>query len=238
MKTLRLTTIFTTSAAAFAFGAAMFTAPVSAHAAEEGKSLESKIIGGLLEGIGLRKDGEAINYQERAPLVIPPSRDLPPPETSGALIANNPAWPKDPDVTRRKQEEAFERNRNVSEEREREQNRLSEKELTPGGNPRTPPSPAKIGRAHGSNHGDFADRMTPSELGYKGGLFGFGSMFGGGKDDETAKFTGEPPRNSLTEPPPGYQTPSPDQPYGLASGSAKPKAFDYYKDRSDPALTR
>jgi hypothetical protein len=63
-------------------------------------------------------------------------------------------------------------------------------------------------------------------------------MFGGSKEDDTARFTGEPPRTLLTEPPPGYQTPSPDQPYGLAGDSAKPKAFNSYRDRSDPSLTR
>ena len=53
-----------------------------------------------MEGLGLKRDGEAnINYQERAPLVIPPSRNLPPPERTDAAIANNPAWPKDPDVS-------------------------------------------------------------------------------------------------------------------------------------------
>ena len=62
------------------------------------------------KAIGLRKDGEAINYQERAPLVIPPNRTLPPPEKSDAVIANNPAWPKDPDVQRAKEEAARERN--------------------------------------------------------------------------------------------------------------------------------
>ncbi len=36
------------------------------------------------------------------------------------------------------------------------------------------------------------------------------------KKEQYATFTGEPPRASLTDPPPGYQTPSPDQPYGLA----------------------
>ena len=45
-------------------------------------------------------------------------------------------------------------------------------------------------------------------------------MFGS-KDDEVAKFTSEPPRASLTEPPPGYQTPSPDQPYGLGKATTK-----------------
>ncbi len=36
------------------------------------------------------------------------------------------------------------------------------------------------------------------------------------KKEQYATFTGEPPRASLTDPPPGYQTPSPDQPYGIA----------------------
>ena len=36
------------------------------------------------------------------------------------------------------------------------------------------------------------------------------------KKEEYGTFTGEPPRVSLTDPPPGYQTPSPDQPYGIA----------------------
>jgi hypothetical protein len=36
------------------------------------------------------------------------------------------------------------------------------------------------------------------------------------KKEEYGTFTGEPPRVSLTDPPPGYQTPSPDQPYGVA----------------------
>ena len=53
-----------------------------------------------------------------------------------------------------------------------------------------------------------------------------------GKDEpEVKSFTAEPPRTALTEPPPGYQTPSPDQPYGV--GKAKPQvktSKDYYMD--------
>jgi hypothetical protein len=56
-------------------------------------------------------------------------------------------------------------------------------------------------------------------MGYFGGLFsgrawGFGSGFSGYKD-ETGTFTSEPQRSQLTEPPPGYQTPSGAQPYGV-----------------------
>ena len=38
-------------------------------------------------------------------------------------------------------------------------------------------------------------------------------MFKGSKT-ETAPFKGEPTRDTLTMPPPGYQTPSPDYAYG------------------------
>ena len=49
-----------------------------------------------------------------------------------------------------------------------------------------------------------------------------------GKDEpDVGKFTGEPPRTALTEPPAGYQTPSPDQPYGVGKDSRLPKATNY-----------
>ena len=54
----------------------------AARAAEDETRSITKILRGIIEGLGLKTDGEAIiNYQERAPLVIPPSRDLPPPES-------------------------------------------------------------------------------------------------------------------------------------------------------------
>ena len=46
---------------------------------------------------------------------------------------------------------------------------------------------------------------------------------------ETATFTGEPPRSSLTEPPPGYQTPSSAAPYAAGderNGWKIPTLFD------------
>ena len=217
MRPTRLLTKATTAAAcALALAAVLTAAP--ARAEDDEPSIDQKLIRGLMEGLGLKRDGEAINYQERAPLVIPPGRDLPPPE-NGDIAISNPAWPKDPDVTRRREAARMERNRNISEEREIEQNPLRPEQLTPGGNPRTPPSR----RQQSVNSGQDGDRMTPSELGYKGGLWG--SIFGD-KDDEVVRFTGEPSRSTLTEPPPGYQTPSPDQPYGAGKGPG-PKATDY-----------
>ncbi len=182
-----------------------------------------------MEGFGFKRDGEpTISYQERAPLVIPPSRDLPPPENTDAIIANNPAWPKDPDVARSKAEAAAEKNRNISDEREREQNPLRQDQMTPGA--RTKKKQARTDDGYQPPASGFGNQLPPSELGYKGNMFG--SMFGGSKE-ETTKFTSEPPRASLTDPPVGYQTPSPDQPYGVGKAAA-PKATDYYTTHSEP----
>jgi hypothetical protein len=221
MRPTRLTTKFATSALSLALAAAVLTWPAPVRA-EEDVPLDKKIFRGILEGLGLRKDGEAINYQERAPLVIPPSRTLPPPEKSDEVVAKNPAWPNDPDVARRKAEAKLERNRNISEERELEQNPLREDQLTPGpGRKKT----ARKDDGYQASPDGFSNPLSPSELGYKGNLFG--SMFGS-KDDEVVKFTKEPPRASLTAPPPGYQTPSPDQPYGLGKEQPKTKTSADY----------
>ena len=213
VRPTRLTTTFYASAAlSLALAAAMLATSLPARA-EDDLPIDRKIFRGVLESLGLRKEGESINYQERAPLVIPPSRTLPPPESTDAAVANNPAWPKDPDVTRRKKEAAMERNRNISEERELEQNPLRPDQLTPGGNPRT--ERRSTGAANSASPGD---RISGRELNQKTSIWS--NMFGS-KDDEVAKFTHEPPRAALTEPPPGYQTPSPEQPYGLSKETTK-----------------
>jgi hypothetical protein len=184
-----------------------------------------------LEGIGLQKDGQrAINYQERAPLVIPPSKSLPPPERSDAVIANNPAWPKDPDVLRAKEEAKRERSAfTTADDALRNSERpLRPDEMTPGPKPRGKVARTTQQAGSSSEFSDTGQKLTPSQLGNSGGLFG--KMFSK-SDDETAKFTGEPPRVSLTEPPPGYQTPSPDQPYGLSERTKAPKATNYMLER-------
>lgn len=194
------------------------TAP--ALAGDDGEAFDTKILRSILTGIGLQDPNKApIDYHERPPLVIPPDKTLPPPETTDA-IANNPAWPKDPDIARAREIRRMEANRDTTLEIERESRPLRPEEMTPGHDPRTPPSGRKISAPLGED----GARMTPSELGYKGGLFGFF----GGKSNETAKFTGEPSRAALTDPPPGYQTPSPQQPYGEGkAGPAKPS--NYYE---------
>jgi len=210
--------------------AAVLAAPSPVRAAEDEAPLDSRILRGLLESIGLQKEEKIINYQERAPLVIPPSKALPMPER-GDAVANNPAWPKDPDVLRAKEEAARERTSNLrttDEQLKIDARPLRPDELTPGPKPRAKVARTTQRAGSSSEYSDTGQKLTPSQLGYTGGLFG--TMFGG-RSDETAKFTGEPPRTSLTEPPPGYQTPSPDQPYGMSERSKAPKATNYMLER-------
>jgi hypothetical protein len=235
MKTMRLTKMLISASAAFGLtlGAVALLHPCTARAADDDLSIDQKFMRNVMEGLGLKRDGEAtINYQERGPLVLPSSRELPPPERTDSVTANNPAWPKDPDVARRKAEEALEKNRNISDEREREQNPLRPDQLAPGPRPNNKKQ-ARTDDGYERPASGFGSQLLPSQLG--GSTSSVWNAMFGGKKEETAKFTGEPPRSSLTDPPPGYQTPSPDQPYGLGK-AAPPKPDNNYVSR--PELTR
>jgi hypothetical protein len=65
--------------------------------------------------------------------------------------------------------------------------------------------------------------LRPSELGAKSMFSGMFSSFS--NKGESAEFSGEPSRQDLTTPPPGYQTPSPDQPYGIVPRDVRKKAM-------------
>src|SRR3954449_13283642 len=59
-------------------------------------TFEQKIIKNILGGMGVDVGRAGIDYRERSPLVIPPTRDLPPPQAAGTTTSN-PAWPREPD---------------------------------------------------------------------------------------------------------------------------------------------
>lgn len=206
-----------TAAAVCALALGSLVAPARA-ADDDGKSADQRIFGSILHSLGLQNGEEPqIDYHERAPLVIPPTKSLPPPENAQAAV-NNPAWPVDPDIKRRKEAAKRERNRNISDEREREQNPLRPDQLGT--------ATYRPGRDDGfkSPANGVANPMSPSELGYTGGLFN--KMFGGGQE-EAKRFTGEPARSELTDPPPGYQTPSAAQPYGPEKAGPPKPTNDY-----------
>jgi hypothetical protein len=182
-------------------------------AAEDDDTFEQKIIKKIL---GVDEDRAPIEYRERSPLVVPPKLDLPPPD-KGAV--NNPAWPKDAEKTPQPKKTAAKQPRPL-EYRQSDERVLLPSELDkPGAKP-------GAGRVTGPVDAPTGDRvLSPGELGYKGGLFD--SLFKWTKkDDESIPFPGEPPRASLTDPPTGYLTPSPSQPYGLTEKKAAPKPYN------------
>ncbi len=68
----------------------------SALVAAPATAQEGGLTRSILGVIGITApDRPVIEYRERAPLVVPPSRELPPPVAPDALSAN-PQWPDDP----------------------------------------------------------------------------------------------------------------------------------------------
>ena len=184
---------------------------------EDDKTFEEKIIEGIMAGIGgTNMENRGIEYRERSPLVVPPKLDLPPPASAAAEV-NAPNWPKDPDIQRRKAAIAARKKENK--DPQQAARILTPAELAVGKTAapaRTGNDPIQPGTSYNS------PMLSPSQLGYTGGLSG---MFGGNKS-ETAPFTGEPTRESLTQPPTGYQTPSPNFAYGTGPKESLNKQFD------------
>jgi hypothetical protein len=206
--------------AAIALGIGLVMSAGAARAGDDDDdddmTFEEKIIDNLMSGIGakgMQKPG--IDYRERSPLVVPPKLDLPPPASAEAKTAPN--WPKDPDEKRRK-EAVAERKKARKVTPEQAARPLSPSELNVG---RTAAAPRENNDPiqPGVNNNPA---LSPSQLGYTGGLWG---MFKG-NSAESKQFTSEPPRQSLVEPPSGYQTPSPNYAYGTGPDNSRRTYFD------------
>jgi hypothetical protein len=148
--------------------------------------------------------------------VVPPKLDLPRPESAKSEITD-PNWPKDPDEARRKAAIAA---RKKSKPDPIEASRI----LTPSelNAARTAP-PSRTNNDPVQPGNSFNNPiLSPSQLGYSGG---FSGLFGGNKSEQ-APFKGEPTRESLTQPPPGYQTPSPNFAYGTGPKESMNKEYN------------
>jgi hypothetical protein len=192
----------------------------ASYAADDEDMLpDEKFMRDFLRKLGLRNGQEAgIQYQERPPLVIPPSRDLPPPGVNSPL-PKNAAWPDDPDIKRQKAEKKAKADRRAIDwNRDIQQDRMTPEQREAGrtgADGKTDTSaPARLGASPAGGGGN--SELSPAELGYKGGLWSEFLDFTNIKQKpEVAPFTREPARTTLTEPPSGYRTPSPSQPYGV-----------------------
>jgi len=178
-----------------AMSALVLCAASAARAGNDDMASQESLSDKILNTLGLHDPFApqyGINYSERSPLVVPPTRDLPPPQSSNGPPAPN--WPVDPEIRARaaaKHGDSVQPHPDYVTDSSRP---LRPNELTavnpPGTNAQT----------------------SSSELGAKKpSVFSFDWL----KQEDYGTFTGEPPRVSLTDPPPGYQTPSPDQPYGI-----------------------
>lgn len=191
---------------------------------EDDMTFEEKIVDGLMKGIGgTNMENRGIEYRERSPLVVPPRMDLPPPASASAEV-KAPNWPKDPDEARRKKAIA-DRKKAVKPSPLEAARPLTPSELNVGKTAaptRTNDDPIQPG----VNNNPM---LSASELGYQGGFFG---LFKGNKS-ESVEFKGEPTRDTLTQPPPGYQTPSPNFAYGTGPKESLNKNYDVMtgKDR-------
>jgi hypothetical protein len=186
----------------------MLGASGSAARAEDDEEFElpdTKFFNSFMHSMGFRKEGDQIEYRERAPLVLPTTRDLPPPEKDGKTkIAN---WPDDPDVKRAKKAKG-ERKFSNPDPTDASRPLMPQQYSLPGGasSSSRPTGPSKTIEDH-------VRAMSPAELGSKSV---FSSLWGWGSNkEEYATFTTEPTRDRLVDPPTGYRTPSPNQPYGV-----------------------
>jgi hypothetical protein len=201
------------------------TGPAFAADDDDEGFIDQRIMRGILRGIGLRNGREgSIEYKERPPLVVPPNRDLPPPDTTGSINQRDPAWPSDPDENKKKAAKKAAGERKWTDVTTWGDT-LRPNELKAG---KTDALPQEPGIKPGQTV-ETSTQLRPDELGYKGDGFwstltGMGHTFDKEKPAEGAKFLREPPRASLTAPPSGYLTPSPEQPYGLHYKDAKQKA--------------
>ena len=184
---------------------------------EDDKTFEEKVIEGIMAGIGgTNMDNRGIDYRERSPLVVPPKLDLPPPVAASSEV-KDPNWPKDPDEARRKA--AIARRKKENKDPVEAARVLTPSELNAGRTAapvRTNNDPVQPGDSINN------PVLSPSQLGFDGKL---STIFGGSKT-EVAPFKGEPTRESLTQPPAGYQTPSPNFAYGTGPKESLNKEYN------------
>jgi hypothetical protein len=167
--------------------------------------IDTKIFKGILSGLGLKNTVEpGINYHERSPLVVPPTRDLPPPQKAGTALPTAAAWPKDKDMTPKKVVKKKE-SKPAGEAEEEDMRQLRPDEL---GVRR--PEGQRTATAGAPAPDTTGQQLTPKQLGFEG--FSVTKMFD--RTPEEVKFKEEPTRGALTDPPVGLRTPSPKYTYG------------------------
>ncbi len=182
---------------------------------DDNTPVEDRIMKNIMSGLGgTNMDNRGIDYRERSPLVVPRSNDLPPPENAKTEV-NPPNWPKDPTVAARKA--AAEANKQAKPDMFQLNRTLTPSELAPkrtkSARSAEPQQPGSTPDAYGGT--GSGPMLSPNQLGFSSSMI---PSFFKGNSTEAATFKGEPTRENLTQPPVGYQTPSPNYAYGTGPG--------------------
>jgi hypothetical protein len=192
-------------AALLALAAFSGAAPAPALAQEDTNMFNS-VLGFV--GMQFDKEQDSIDYRARAPIVVPPRTDLPPPKEA----VRDPAWPKDPDVINERRA-AMDSRRPAPQNTPNTRVEMSQTELQQGKGPMPsdgPPDECQAGA------GTPICLYAPWKA-LKSMVTGFHS--------DTVQPGTEPERRYLTEPPPGYRK---------ATGAAK-ATIEAPKDKTDAA---
>jgi hypothetical protein len=226
-----LTRLLQTAAAVAIIGVLFAAAPARAQDADDEPVRDDGLIGNLMRGLGASDGSNGINYRERSPLVVPRNLTLPPPEQRRPEAAN---WPKDPDVLeRRAAREAAKKRDRQKEADPREMTRIQPEPNLGSARARTATVAPQPGLSDESNRiNENRNLLSPSQLGVTSNL---AKLFGVKREDDNVKFTAEPPRESLTQPPPGYQTPSSTAGYSV-SGDYRSEEARRESERQNPSV--
>ena len=161
---------------------------------------EAQIIDGLLGFLGVHEEPPEVEYKERAPLVVPPKNGLRPPQESAST--KHAAWPKDPDVERRKVSAAA--GKVPVTETEEYKRQL---------NPHLPIDSMRAGRKAGAGEAPqpgqvFGDNSRESNWIHPDNMRALNAkaqQVSGGTQAVACDGSAEPQRRYLTEPPSGFR---------------------------------
>jgi len=171
-----------------------------------------------METLGLRAPPDQnpdINYSERSPLVVPPTRDLPPPV---AELPPAAGWPKD---SPKPQKHVRSKSTPAA--------AAAPAAAAPAAAAPADTTGALPGQATQAGQASASARV-PNPTPQKTSWWNPATWF---SHEEYAAFSTEPVREDLTDPPAGYRTPSPDQPYGVG-----PERKGKPEDKYTPTVTR
>ncbi len=192
------------TAGAVLLSGAVFSFASTAQAQENG--VLNSMLG--VFGIQSNKDQDAVDYHARAPLVVPPRNDLPPPKEA----VRDPAWPNDPDIARERKA-ALESRTPV-----RSANAQGDQSAANGGSLLPSDGPPDDCQGQG-----FGICLNAPLKAVKSIMTGFGSS-------DTVQPGQEPARRYLTDPPPGYRKAT-----AVAKATADPPKKDNKPEDTDAA---